>query len=278
MRPSPIAPKTFAYECAPTGVATLTFTRPDKLNSLTFDIYREMGDVLEAIDPHDEVRAVIITGKGRAFCSGGDVNDIIGELFARDMQGLLAFTRTTGRLIANIRKLRRPVVAAVNGVAVGAGAVIALACDFRVASESASFGFIFPKVGLCGADMGAGWLLPRIVGLARANELLFLGDRIDAAAAERIGLVNRVTPQADCLTVARSLAERLASGPAFAHAMTKQMLESEHTMSLEQAIEAEAQAQAICMQHPDFRAAYEAWKTKQPVRFAGATLPFRDKP
>src|ERR1700733_7426834 len=203
----PIAPKTFGYECAPNGVATLTFERPDKLNSLTFAVYREMADVLEAIEEHDEVRAVIITGQGRAFCSGGDVNDIIGELFARDMQGLLAFTRTTGRLIANIRKLRRPVVAAVNGVAVGAGAVIALACDFRVASESASFGFLFPKVGLSGADMGAGWLLPRVVGLARASELLFLGDRIDAARAEQIGLVNRVVPQADCLDVARALAE-----------------------------------------------------------------------
>jgi enoyl-CoA hydratase/carnithine racemase len=272
-----IAPKTFAYACAPTGVATLTFTRPDRLNSLTFDVYREMADVLDALGERDEVRSVVITGEGRAFCSGGDVNDIIGELFARDMKGLVAFTRVTGRLIANIRKLRRPVVAAVNGVAVGAGAVIALACDFRVASEKASFGFLFPKVGLCGADMGAGWLLPRVVGLARASELLFLGDRIDAARAEQIGLVNRVVPQAECLDMARALAERLASGPAFAHAMTKQMLESEYAMSLDQAIEAEAQAQAICMQHSDFRTAYDAWTAKQPIRFAGASIDFRDK-
>jgi enoyl-CoA hydratase/carnithine racemase len=274
----PIAPKTFRYECAPNGVATLTFTRPDKLNSLTFAVYREMADVLEALDGHDEVRALVITGEGRAFCSGGDVNDIIGELFARDMKGLVAFTRATGRLIANIRKLRRPVVAAVNGVAVGAGAVIALACDFRIASDASSFGFIFPKVGLCGADMGAGWLLPRVVGLARASELLFLGDRIDAARAEQIGLVNRVVPAAECLPTALNLAERLASGPAFAHGMTKQMLESEYAMSLDQAIEAEAQAQAICMQHSDFRTAYDAWKAKEPIRFAGATIPFRDKP
>ena len=275
---TPLAPKTFRYECAPNGVATLTLARPDRLNSLTFDVYREMGDLLDAMNDHDEVRSLVITGEGRAFCSGGDVNDIIGELFARDAKGLLAFTRMTGRLIANIRKLRRPVVAAVNGIAVGAGAVIALACDFRVASDTASFAFLFPKVGLCGADMGAGWLLPRAVGLARANEILFLGDRIDAAHAERIGLVNKVVPQAECLAVATSLAERLASGPAFAHAMTKQMLESEHTMSLDQAIEAEAQAQAICMQHPDFRTAYDAWKAKQPIRFAGSTAPFRDKP
>jgi enoyl-CoA hydratase/carnithine racemase len=273
-----IAPKTFRYDLAPTGVATLTFTRPDSLNSLTFAIYREMGDVLEAMDQEEAIRAVVITGEGRAFCSGGDVNDIIGELFARDMQGLVAFTRTTGRLIANIRKLRRPVVAAVNGVAVGAGAVIALACDFRIASEKASFGFIFPKVGLCGADMGAGYLLPRAIGLARASELLFLGDRIDAARAEQIGLVNRVVPVAECLSAATALAERLASGPAFAHTMTKQMLESEYAMSLDQAIEAEAQAQAICMQHPDFRTAYDAWKAKEPIRFAGSATPFRDKP
>jgi enoyl-CoA hydratase/carnithine racemase len=273
-----VAPKTFGYKRAPSGVSTLTFERPDKLNSLTFDVYREMADVLEAMQEEDEIRAVVVTGEGRAFCSGGDVNDIIGELFARDMKGLVAFTRATGRLIANIRKLRRPVVAAVNGVAVGAGAVIALACDFRIASDTASFGFLFPKVGLCGADMGAGWLLPRVVGLARASELLFLGDRIDAVRAEQIGLVNRVVPQADCLKAALSLAERLASGPAFAHAMTKQMLESEYAMSLDQAIEAEAQAQAICMQHADFRTAYEAWKAKEPIRFAGATIPFRDKP
>ena len=155
-------------------------------------------------------------------------------------------------------------VAAVNGTAVGAGAVIALACDFRIASDTASFAFLFPKVGLCGADMGAGWLLPRVVGLGQASELLFLGDLIDAAEAERIGLVNRVVPQAECVAAAQALAERLASGPAFAHAMTKQMLESEHAMTLDQAIEAEAQAQAICMQHPDFRAAFDAWKAKQP--------------
>ncbi len=273
-----IAPKTFRYACAATGVATLTLDRPDKLNSLTFDVYREMGDVLEAMDEHDEVRSVVITGEGRAFCSGGDVEDIIGELFARDMKGLLAFTRLTGRLISNIRTLRRPVVAAVNGVAVGAGAVIALACDFRVASDTAKFAFLFPKVGLCGADMGAGFLLPRVVGLARASELLFLGDKVDAAQAERIGLVNKVVPQAECLSAATALAERLASGPAFAHTMTKQMLESEYAMSLDQAIEAEAQAQAICMQHSDFRTAYDAWKAKRPIRFAGSARDFQDKP
>jgi enoyl-CoA hydratase/carnithine racemase len=273
-----IAPKTFKYELSPEGVGTITFSRPDTLNSLTFDVYRELRDAFAALDEDDGVRAVLVTGEGRGFCSGGDVNAIIGELFARDMKGLVEFTRVTGALIRNIRAARRPVVAAVNGIAVGAGAVIALACDLRVASEAARFGFIFPKVGLCGADMGAAYLLPRVVGLGRASELLFTGDVIGADEALRIGLVNKVTKPEECVAVARALAERLASGPAFAHAMTKQMLESEHGMTLDCAIEAEAQVQAICMQHPDFRAAYDAWKAKRPVTFQGSTLPFRDKP
>jgi len=269
-----ITPKTFRYELAPSGVATITLTRPDTLNSLTFEVYEELRDTFAALDHEDAVRAVLITGEGRAFCSGGDVNAIIGELFARDMKGLVAFTRTTGALIRNIRALRRPVVAAVNGTAVGAGAVMALACDFRVASSTAKFGFIFPNVGLCGADMGAAYLLPRVIGLARANELLFLGDIVLAEDALRIGLVSKVVAPEECVAEARKLAERLASGPAFAHAMTKQMLESEATMTLDQAIEAEAQAQAICMQHPDFRTAYESWVKKEPCVFQGASGPF----
>jgi enoyl-CoA hydratase/carnithine racemase len=269
-----IQPKTFRYELADTGVATITFTRSDTLNSLTFEVYEELSATFAALDREDAVRAVVITGEGRAFCSGGDVNSIIGELFARDMKGLVAFTRVTGALIRNIRALRRPVIAAVNGIAVGAGAVIALACDFRIASSASKFGFIFPRVGLCGADMGAAYLLPRVVGLGRANELLFLGDVIGADQAMAIGLVTKVVAPEACVSEARALAERLASGPAFAHAMTKQMLESEHTMTLDQAIEAEAQAQAICMQHPDFRAAYDAWVKKEPIMFQGSKTPF----
>lgn len=269
-----IQPKTFKYELASSGVATLTLTRPDTLNSLTFEVYEELRDTFAALDHDDAVRAVMITGEGRAFCSGGDVNSIIGELFSRDMKGLVAFTRVTGALIRNIRALRRPVIAAVNGTAVGAGAVMALACDFRIASSAAKFGFIFPRVGLCGADMGAAYLLPRVIGLARANELLFLGDVIGADEAHRIGLVSKVVAPESCVPEAYALAERLASGPAFAHAMTKQMLESEHTMTLDQAIEAEAQAQAICMQHPDFRTAYDAWVKKAPCVFEGAGRPF----
>jgi enoyl-CoA hydratase/carnithine racemase len=270
-----IHPKTFRYELSESGVATITLTRPDTLNSLTFEVYEELRDTFAALDHETAVRAVVITGEGRAFCSGGDVNAIIGELFSRDMAGLLAFTRVTGALIRNIRALRRPVIAAVNGTAVGAGAVIALACDFRVASQNAKFGFIFPRVGLCGADMGAAYLLPRVVGLGRANELLFLGDVINAEQADKIGLVTKVVAPEACVAEARAIAERLASGPAFAHTMTKQMLESEHTMTLDQAIEAEAQAQAICMQHPDFRTSYDAWSQKKPIVFQGASGPLQ---
>lgn len=271
-----IQPRTFRYELSKSGVAAITLARPDRLNSLTFEVYEELRDTFAALDHDDAVRAVTITGEGRAFCSGGDVKSIIGELFARDVLGLLAFTRVTGALIRNIRALRRPVVAAVNGTAVGAGAVIALACDFRIASTTAKIGFIFPKVGLSGADMGATYLLPRVVGLGRASELLFTGDIVGAEEAHRIGLFGRVVAPEACVAEARALAERLASGPAFANSVTKQMLESEYAMTLDQAIEAEAQAQAICMQHPDFRESYDAWVAKRPIVFAGASGPFDD--
>ena len=270
-----IAPAGFRFALdRDTGVATITLARPDRLNALTFAIYGELRGVIDQAGAEDGVRALVLTGEGRAFCSGGDVEDIIGELFSRDMKGLLEFTRTTGALIASLRRVRKPVVAAINGTAVGAGAVIALACDLRIASASAKLGFIFPRVGLCGADMGAGYLLPRVVGLGRASELLLTGDIVGAEEALRIGLVNRVVPNDECVPAAQALAARLASGPAFAHAMTKQMLETEQGLTLEQAIEAEAQAQAICMQHPDFRAAFDAWTARRPVRFAGAPRDF----
>jgi enoyl-CoA hydratase/carnithine racemase len=278
MSASEIAPRHVRYALAD-GVATITFTRPERLNSLTFESYAELRDLFATLQHHDEVRAVILTGEGRAFCSGGDVETIIGELFQRDTAGLLAFTRMTGALIANIKKLQKPVIAALNGLAVGAGAVMAIACDFRVATPSAKIGFIFPKVGLCGADMGAAYLLPRLVGLSKATELLFLGDAISAEEALRIGLYHEVTAEGEpALDRARGLAARLASGPRFAHAMTKQMLDAEQGMTLDQAIEAEAQAQTLCMQHPDFRAAYDAWSKKSPIVFAGAPEPFIDKP
>ena len=253
------------------GVATLTLDRPQRLNALTFEVYAELATAFEALDQHDDVRAVVITGRGRGFCSGGDQDDIIKHLLGRDTPALLAFTRMTGRLIAAMRRCRRPVIAAVNGVAVGAGAVIACAADLRIAAADAKFGFIFPPVGLSGADMGITYLLPRIVGLGHASELLFFGDKIDAETAHRMGLVNRVVPAgAAALALARQWAARLSRGPAFAHAMTKQMLESEHAMALGEAIEAEAQAQALCMQHPDFAEAHASFKEKRPPRFRGA--------
>lgn len=265
-----IQPKTFAMEVA-AGVATITLDRPQRLNALTFEVYAELAETFERIDSDEQIRAVVITGRGRGFCSGGDQDDIIKNLLGRDTPALLAFTRMTGRLIAAIRRCRRPVIAAINGIAVGAGAVIACASDLRIAAASARFGFIFPQVGLSGADMGIAYLLPRIVGLGHASELLFFGDKIDADAALRIGLVHRVVPDGEAaLALAQDWAERLARGPAFAHAMTKQMLESEHTMALGEAIEAEAQAQALCMQHPDFAEAHAAFKEKRPPRFRGA--------
>lgn len=266
---NPLSPNTFRFSLD-RGVGTITLDRPARLNSLTFESYVELARFFPALEAHPEVRAVVLTGAGNAFCSGGDRHDIIAKLFERDMQGLLEFTRVTGDLIRSIRALRRPVIAAVNGAAVGAGAVIALACDVRLASDDARFGFVFPKVGLCGADMGATYLLPRVVGLGRASELLFFGDLIDAQESLRIGLVNRVLPKDEVLPAATQWARRLADGPAFAHAMTKQMLESEHGMTLDDAIEAEAQAQAICMAHPDFREAFDALVAKRPPRFRGA--------
>jgi enoyl-CoA hydratase/carnithine racemase len=253
------------------GVATLTLDRPLRRNALTFEVYQELAEAFEQLDRHDDVRAIVITGRGQGFCSGGDQDDIIKHLLGRDTPALLDFTRATGRLIAAMRRCRRPIIAAVNGVAVGAGAVIACASDLRIAAEGARFGFIFPAVGLSGADMGVTYLLPRIVGLGHASELLFFGEIIVAERALAIGLVNRVVADGPAaVAMAQEWALRLAKGPAFAHAMTKQMIETEHTMALGEAIEAEAQAQALCMQHPDFAEAHAAFKDKRAARFRGA--------
>lgn len=264
-----LRPKTFDLEIEK-GIALLTLNRPDRLNALTFEVYGELKDTFRSLEHASEVRSVVITGKGRGFCSGGDVEGIIAELFAKDARGLLEFTRVTGALIQAICELRRPVIAAVNGVCVGAGAVIAAACDLRIAADTARFGYIFPKVGLSGADMGASFLLPRIVGRGRAAELLFFGRIVSAADAERMGLVNKLVAVEQVLPEAMAWAKELAEGPAFAHTITKQMLESEWTMPLAAAIESEAQAQAICMAHPDFRTAYEANKKKEKPKFEGA--------
>jgi enoyl-CoA hydratase/carnithine racemase len=264
-----IAPATFRYEQDALGIATITLDRPDRLNALTFEIYAELRDTFARLRSRPSVRSVILTGAGRGFCSGGDVDAIIGDLVSRDAPALLEFTRMTGALVSNIRALECPVIAAVNGVAAGAGAVIALACDIRVASEHASLAFLFPKVGLAGADMGAAYLLPRVVGFARATELLLLGESVPAADALRMGLVSRVVPSAMLLDEARSYAERLADGPGFATGITKTLLNRELDLDFAAAIEAEAQAQAICMQTADFREAYEAFRAKRPPKFQG---------
>jgi len=260
-------PNSFLFETNASGVATITLNRPERLNALTFEIYRELTDIFAALRNEPEVRGVVITGAGRAFCSGGDVHDIIGELFKRDMEGLLEFTRMTCELVANIRALHKPVIASLNGTTAGAGACIALASDIRIAAEEAKIAFLFVKVGLSGADMGAAYLLPRVVGLAKATELLYTGDFISAPEAERIGLYNRVVPGSQLKATTQELAERLSQGPAFALAKTKELLDREAEMNLAAALECEAQAQAICMQHPDYREAYEAFVEKRAAKF-----------
>ncbi len=252
---------------ATSGVATITLNRPDRLNALTFDIYDELRRTFREVSVAEGVRVIIITGTGKAFCSGGDVHDIIGPLTGRDYQGLLEFTRMTCDLVLSIRSCRRPVLAALNGTVAGAGAVIAAACDIRVAAESAKIAFLFTKVGLAGADMGAAWLLPRIVGLGRASELLMTGDFITANEAHRIGLYNRVVPAEDLTATVRELATRLAKGPIFALDITKDALNREAAMDLPAALEAEAQVQAALMLYPDFREAYEAFRDKREPRF-----------
>ena len=251
----------FLYEVAD-GVATITLNRPEVMNALTFGIYAQLRDLFESLRADDTVRTVIITGAGDNFCSGGDVYAIIGELFKRDMQGHLEFTRMTGAVVQNMRMLDKPIIAALNGMTAGAGAVLALASDLRIASERARFAFLFTKVGLTGADMGAGYLLPHVVGMGRAFELLLLGDTIDVATAERYGLVNRVVPHDELLPAARQWAKRLADGPTLAISMTKHMLNHELNMDLVSAIEAEAQAQALMLMGDDHRKFYEAFKTR----------------
>ena len=264
-----IQPKSFLYDVRE-GVGYITLNRPERLNALTFEVYRELTETFDALREEEAVRVVVITGEGRAFSSGGDVREIIGALQGRDMAGLLEFTRMTCQLVRSIRALKKPVIASLNGTTAGAGACIALASDLRIACMEARIAFLFVRVGLSGADMGAAYLLPRLVGLARATELLYTGDFITAEEAERIGLYNRVVSAAELAAETRALAERLARGPSFALAMTKEMLDREMDVSLDTALEWEAQAQAICMQHPDYREAYEAFIEKREPQFTRA--------
>ena len=261
-------PESFLYEHdTERGVVTLTLNRPDRLNALTFQVYDELRRAFYALSDEDGVRVVVITGSGRGFCSGGDVEDIIGALFDSDYRGLLDFTRMTCDLVRAIRTCRRPVIGALNGTVAGAGAVIATACDLRVAAESAKIAYLFTRVGLSGADMGAAWMLPRIVGMAKASELLMTGDFISAAEAERIGLYNRVVPDGQALSASLELAAKLSKGPSFALEITKDALNREAAMDLPSALEAEAQIQASLMMHPDFRESYDAFVEKREARF-----------
>jgi len=262
-----VKPQSFLY-AEQDGIGTITLNRPERLNALTFEVYRELAEFFTHLNTMDSCRVVVITGAGKAFCSGGDVEDIIGELFSRDMKGLLEFTRMTCDLIRSIRNLRKPVIGALNGTVCGAGAAIAMACDIRVGGPYAKCAFLFTKVGLSGADMGACFLLPRIVGHGRASELLMEGEFVSPQEAHRIGLYNELVEDNEQLMPSvLERAKRLAAGPAFGLMMTKELLNRAMSFDLEMALEAEAQAQAICMQHPDFRESYNAWQEKRPPKF-----------
>ena len=258
----------FSYQAdTETSVATITLNRPERLNALTFEVYKELRDTFQRLDTEPGVRAIVITGAGRAFCSGGDVEDIIGALLGRDLTALQEFTRLTCDLILAMRRCRRPIVGALNGTVAGAGAVIAAACDIRVAAESAKIAFLFTKVGLSGADMGAAWLLPRIVGYGHATEMLLTGDFVDAKRAYEIGLYSRVVPQSQVLSEARTIAEKLARGPSAALGVTKQALEAEAALDFEAALAYEAEVQAQLMQGLNFREAHEAFRAKRDPKF-----------
>jgi enoyl-CoA hydratase/carnithine racemase len=258
----------FRYEVAD-GVATITFDRPEVLNALTFEIYAQFRDLLEGLRYDESVKVLVLTGAGDAFCSGGDVHTIIGELLKRDVRAHLDFARMTGAVVGNMRTLDKPIIAALNGMAAGAGAVIALASDLRLFSERARIAFLFTRVGLTGADMGAAYLLPKVVGQGRALELLLFGDTIDAATADRYGLANRVVPPDELLPTAHAWARRLAQGPTLALSMTKRTVNNEWQMDLASALEAEAQAQALLLMADDHRIFYEAFLEKARPTFTG---------
>ncbi|MDP3351467.1 MAG: enoyl-CoA hydratase family protein [Hydrogenophaga sp.] len=250
-------------------VATVTLNRPERKNPLTFDSYAELSQWFLALQKSTDIKAVVLTGAGDNFCSGGDVHEIIGPLTKMTMPVLLAFTRMTGALVSAMRACPQPIVAALDGVCAGAGAMMALASDLRLGTPQATVAFLFTRVGLAGADMGACALLPRMIGQGRASELLFTGRAMTATEGHAWGFFNALHETAALLPAAHKLAAQLAQGPTFAHGMTKTMLHQEWAMTLDQAIEAEAQAQAICMQTQDFKRAYEAFAAKQRPRFQG---------
>ncbi|MBV9100822.1 MAG: enoyl-CoA hydratase family protein [Candidatus Dormibacteraeota bacterium] len=251
------------------NVGTIRFGRPEKLGALTFEAYADLRDLLAELPHRGDVRVLVITGTGRGFCSGGDVEKIIGALRTMETDGLLEFTRMTGAVVKALRDVHLPVIAAVNGVAAGAGAVIALAADIRLLARSASFAFLFTQVGLAGADMGSAYLLPRLVGLGRATELLMLGERIDAERALDIGLATSVVEDEALADTAGALAQRLASGPFMAYAATKALLTRELDMDLSGALETEALTQALLMHTRDYAEFHAAWTEGRKPRWTG---------
>jgi enoyl-CoA hydratase/carnithine racemase len=268
MDPKAFKPQHFLWEFAD-GVGTVTLNRPERKNPLTFESYAELRDMFRALCYVPEAKAIVIRGAGGNFCSGGDVHEIIGPLVKMDMIGLMNFTRMTGDLVKAMRACPQPIVAAVAGVCAGAGAIMAMASDIRLAADDARTAFLFNRVGLAGCDMGACAILPRIIGHGRASELLFTGRAMSAEEGERWGFFNKVMPVAALDAEAKAWAGRLAAGPSFANGMTKNQLNQEWSMSLDMAIEAEAQAQAICMQTKDFERAYNAFVAKSRPVFEG---------
>lgn len=263
-------PRHFLWDVSDDGkVATITLNRPERKNPLTFDSYAELRDLFRALVYANDIKVVVVTGAGGNFCSGGDVHEIIGPLTQMTMPELLDFTRMTGDLVKAMRACPQPIVAAVDGVCAGAGAMVALAADMRVGTPRARTAFLFTRVGLAGADMGACTLLPRMIGQGRASELLYTGRAMTADEGLAWGFFNQLHQPDQVLEQARRLARQLADGPTFAHAMTKKLLHQEWNMGLDEAIEAEAQAQAICMQTADFRRAYDAFVAKQRPVFQG---------
>ena len=266
---APYQAKHFAWRCDANGVGTVSLNRPERKNPLTFDSYGELRDLFNGLRYATDVKVVVVTGEGGNFCSGGDVHDIIGPLTKMTMPELLEFTRMTGDLVKAMRGCPQPVIGAIDGVCAGAGAMMALACDLRYGSPATKTAFLFTRVGLAGADMGACALLPRVIGQGRASELLFTGRAMTAQEGLAWGFFNALHDSGELLPKAQAMAADLAAGPTFAHGMTKTMLSQEWAMTIEQAIEAEAQAQAICMQTQDFRRAYEAFAAKQKPVFGG---------
>ncbi len=263
-----LRPETFDWQVED-RVATVTLNRPERKNPLTFESYAELRDTFRMLAHAVDVRAVVITGAGGNFCSGGDVHEIIGPLTRMDMPGLLEFTRMTGDLVKAMRACPQPVIAAVDGVCAGAGAAIAMASDLRYGTEDSKVSFLFVRVGLAGCDMGACAMLPRIIGHGRASEILYTGRSMAGAEALRWGFYNEIAAPEELLPRAQKMALTLADGPTFAHAMTKKMLHQEWAMGLDEAIESEAQAQAVCMQTEDFRRAYRAFAAKERPVFEG---------